>query len=122
MFANKFTIGSLFKCKDCLSLDLNSFVVYRLGCFSCPAGYIGVTTRLLLARVQVHLDALEGVRSSAVADHSLRTGHCVDWSNVKILACDYNKHNLFYLESLLILKHRFTLNKMPTSVNINLFT
>ena len=30
--------------------------------------------------------------------------------------------NLFYLESLLILKHRPTLNKMQTSVNINLFT
>ena len=26
----------------------------------------------------------------------------MDWSDVKILACDYNEHNLFYLESLLI--------------------
>ena len=65
---------------------------------------------------------LKGVRSSDVADHSLRTGHDVDWSNVKILACNYNEHNLFYLESLLILKHEPTLNKKQTSVNINLFT
>ena len=50
------------------------------------------------------------------------TGHGVDWSNVKILASDYNEHDLFYLESLLILKHKPTLNIMQTSVNINLFT
>ena len=48
--------------------------------------------------------------------------HDVGWSNVKILACDYNEHNLFYLESLIISKHKPTLNKMQTSVNINLFT
>ena len=46
----------------------------------------------------------------------------LDWSNVKILACDYKEHNSFYLESLIILKHKSTLNKMQTSVNINLFT
>ena len=80
-----------------------------------------VTIRLLPARVQAHRDALKGVRSSAVADHSLRTGHDMDWSNVKILTSDSNEQNLFYLESLLILKHRPTLNKMQTSVNINLF-
>ena len=50
------------------------------------------------------------MRSSAVADHSLRTGHDVDWSNVKILAYDSNEQNLFYIESLLILKHRPTMN------------
>ena len=46
----------------------------------------------------------------------------MDWSNVKILASDSNEQNLFYLESLLVLKQRPTLNKMQTSVNINLFT
>ena len=100
---------------------MKSHVVYRLDCSNCSAGYIGVTTRSLPARVQEHRDALKGVRSSAVADHSLRTGHGEDWSYVNILAGDYNEHNLFYLESLLILKHKSTLNKMQTSININLF-
>ena len=89
---------------------------------NCSAGYIGVTTCLLPARVQELRDVLKCVRSSAVADHSLWTGHDVDWSNVKILASDSNEQNLFYLESLLILKHRPILIKMQTSVNINLFT
>ena len=123
MFVNYFTIGNLFKFKGCLSLDMKSHVVYRLDCVNCSVGYIGVTTRLLPARVQEHRDALKGVQSSAVADHSLQTGHDVDWSNLKILASDSNEQNLF-LESLLILKRRPTLNKMQTSVrpNINLFT
>ena len=51
VFVNNFTIGSLFKFKDCLSLDMKSHVVYRLDCVNCSAGYIGVTTRLLPARV-----------------------------------------------------------------------
>ena len=121
VFVNNFTIDSLFKVKDCLSLDMKSHVVYRLDCVNCSAEYIGVTTRLLPARVQEHRDALKGMRSSAVADHSPRTGHDVDWFNVKILASDSNEQNLFYLESLLILNWP-TLNKMQTSVNINLFT
>ena len=33
-----------------------------------------------------------------MSNHSLRTGHDVDWSNVKILASDSNEQNLFYLE------------------------
>ena len=41
---NNFAIGSLFKFKDCLSLDMMSLVVYRLDCLSCLAGYIGVTS------------------------------------------------------------------------------
>ena len=64
-------IGSLFKFKNCLSLDMKSHVVYRLDCLSCSAGYNGVTARSLPARVQEHRDALKSMRSSAVADHSL---------------------------------------------------
>ena len=63
---------------------MKSHVVYRLDCLSCSAGYIGITICSLPARIQEHRDALKGVRSSAVADHSLRTGHNVNWSNVKI--------------------------------------
>ena len=122
MFVNNFTIGSLFKFKDRLRLYMKSYVVYRLDCLNCSAGYIVVITHSFPARVQEHRNALIGVRYSAMADHSLRTEHGVDWSNIKILACDYNEHYLFYLESLIILKYKPTLNKKQTSVNINLFT
>ena len=39
-------------------------------------------------------------------------GYSVDWSNFKMLASDSNEQNLLYLESLFILKHKLTLNKM----------
>ena len=81
-----------------------------------------VITRLLPARVQEHRDALKGVIFNSSRSFTIRTGQDADWSNVKILASDSNEQNLFYLESSLILKHRPTLNKMQTSVNINLFT
>ena len=42
VFVNNFTIGSLFKFKDRLSLDMKFHVVYRLDCSNCSAGYIGL--------------------------------------------------------------------------------
>ena len=77
-FLNNFTIGSLFKIKDCISLNIKSHVMYHLDCLSCPAGYIGVTTHLLPARMQEHRYALKGMRFSAVAEYSLRKGHSKD--------------------------------------------
>ena len=49
-------------------------------------------------------------------------GTLMEKSDVKILASDSNGQNLLYLEILLILKHKHTLNKKQTSLNINLFT
>ena len=89
---------------------------------NCTASYIGVSTRILLARVQEHRDALRCVRYSAVAEHAVQTGHNIDWNNLKILASDSKKINLFYAESLLILKQKPSLNKIQTFVTTNLFT
>ena len=41
---------------------MKSHVVHGLNCMNCSASYIGVTTQLLLARVQEHGDALRDVR------------------------------------------------------------
>ena len=59
---------------------------------------------------------------SAVAEHAVQMGHNIDWNNIKILAPDSKEINLFHFESLLIFKQKPSLNKMQTSVNINLFT
>jgi hypothetical protein len=121
VFVNKYNIGSLFKFKDKLSRDLTSHVVYGLRCMDCQAEYFGCTTRLLPVRVQEHKHALKGVRTSALADHMFQTGHNIDWDGVKILARNSNELNLFYTESLLITRFKPVLNKMQTSVNLNLF-
>ena len=46
----------------------------------------------------------------------------IDWNNIKILASDSKEINLSYSESFLILKQKPSLNKLQTSVKINLFT
>ena len=91
-------------------------------CMDCTASYIGVTTCVLPAQVQEHRDALRGARYLAVAEHVVQTGHNIDWNNIKISASDSKEINLFYFESLLILKQKPSLNEMQTSVSINLFT
>ena len=72
--------------------------------------------------LQEHRDAIRGAQYSAVTEHAAQTGHNIDWNNLKILASDSKEINLFYSESLLILKQKPSLNKMQTSVNINLLT
>ena len=101
---------------------MKSHFMYGLNCMNCTASYFGVTTHVLPARVQEHRDALRGARYSAVAEHAVQTGHNIDWKNVKILASESQEINLFYSESLLILKQKPSLNKMQTSFNVNLFT
>ena len=101
---------------------MKSLIVYGLNCMDCTASYIGVTTRVLPARVQEHRDALSGARYSAVAKHAVQKGYNIYWNNVKILASDSKEINLFHSKSLLILKQKPSLNKMQTSVNINLLT
>ena len=122
IFVNKYSLGTLFKFKDSLNINMKSHVVYGLNCMDCTTSYIGVTNRVLPARVLEHHDALRGARYSAVAEHAVQTGHNIDWNNVKILASDSKEINLFYSESLLSLKQKPSLNKMQTSGNINLFT
>ena len=62
------------------------------------------------------------MRKKTVAEYAVQTGHNIDWNIIKILASDSKEINLFYAESLLILKQKPSLNKMQTFVNINLFT
>ena len=122
IFVDKFSPETLFKFKDSLNINKKSRFVYVLNCMNCTASYIRVTTSVLPARVQEHGDALWGVRYLAVAEHTIQTGHNMDWNNVKILASDVKEINLFYFKSLIILKQKRSLNKMQTSANINLFT
>ena len=73
-----YSSGALFKFKDSLNINMKSHVVYGLNCMDCTASYIGVTTRVLPARVQEHRDTHRGARYSAVAEHAVQTGHNID--------------------------------------------
>ena len=52
---NKNSIGSLFRFKDHLHLNMLSSVVYKYSCAQCASGtYVGSTTRALHMRIAEH--------------------------------------------------------------------
>ena len=72
--------------KDKLPRSSTSFVIYRFGCSSCGASYVGRTTRKLSRRIQEHKPAwysrgeIRETRSSILA-HLIDSGHTihVEW-------------------------------------------
>ena len=118
-FVNNFSIGSLFKFKDCLSLDMTSHVVYRLDCLNSSTGYIGGYHLFTSCKgTGTSLYSYQCAFFSSGRSFTIQTGHSMDWSNVKILASDSDEQSSFYLESLLMLKHKSILNKMHSSIII----
>ena len=53
-FRTSFTIGSLFRVKDRIPLDLMSSVVYLYSCGQCASSYVGQTSKQLIVRVSQH--------------------------------------------------------------------
>ena len=45
ILVNKFTIGSFFRFKDKLPVNMLSSVIYEFSCAQCASDYIGMTTR-----------------------------------------------------------------------------
>ena len=79
---------------------------------------MGLQSVKLPARVQEHSDALIDFRYSTVAEQAIQIGHNTVWNNVRTLPSNYAEINLFYSESLLILKRKPSLNKIKAPVHI----
>ena len=73
--------------KDSIPDLQKSGVVYRIPCASCPASYIGQSGRRLEQRIKEHKRAVVNTdfNSSALAEHAWKSGHPVDWANVKVI-------------------------------------
>ena len=52
-FRTSFTIGSLFRVKDRIPVDLMSSVVYLYSCGQCTSSYVGQTSKQLKVRSSV---------------------------------------------------------------------
>ncbi len=64
-------------------------VVYQIPCNDCEETYIGHSGRPLNTRVQEHRIAVRKCSvSSGVADHTIKTGHEIDWDSVEIIDRD----------------------------------
>ena len=123
-FRTSFTIGSLFRVKDRIPLDLMSSVVYLYSCGQCTSSYVGQTSKQLKVRVSQHKgcsfrtnNPLTTPEKSNILHHSLTTNHPITIENFKILAsCD--KFDLRLLESLFIHKLKPSLNDQHSSTDL----
>ncbi|KAL1110151.1 hypothetical protein AAG570_008228 [Ranatra chinensis] len=67
-------------------LPLKTSGVYEIPC-CCGESYIGQTGRLVSTRIQEHIRATKNNdMKSAVAEHSMETGHLIDFEKMRILA------------------------------------
>jgi hypothetical protein len=87
-------------------LGLNVPGMYRIPC-ECDKVYVGQTGRSIEMRHKEHRRyiCLDQLDKSAVAEHSVNTGHCIDFSNTIIL-----DRILSYMDRLL---------KEPTGIRLN---
>ena len=85
-------IKSFFPYKDRFNRSQKSKIVYKASCWDCDAFYVGKTKRRLPDRKTEHFKALTQIgHASAVAEHSISTGHNIKWDHFEILAsgqCD----------------------------------
>ena len=124
VYYNKCTIHSLFNksLRTNIPVLQRSNVIYIMRCSDCSACYIGKTKRKLHTRVCEHRAALKGRGFSCIAEHSLHTGHRIDWNNVEMIGSDCSDIRLLYKETFLIKKHKPTMNNYVSSKSLNVFT
>ena len=123
IFTNKFTIGSFFKLKDPLPLNMRSKIIYKYCCaLSCGSQYVGCTTRNFKTRMFEHRGIsprtdrrLAKPSQSSIRAHCEQFDKCVDLDNFQIIGSANSFLDLRILESLLIRKLRPNLNNMDSS-------
>lgn len=98
--------------KDKLAKDKFSGVVHRIPCADCGHTYIGETGNFV-KRLKQHKNDVnkKHVATSALAEHTVSTGHDVNWDNVSIIEKERNQTARLYLASLHIKTTAHTLNR-----------
>ena len=123
ILVNKFTIGSLFKCKDTLHKGMQANVVYKYCCPNYGISYIGSTIRNLSTRAAEHAGvSVRTQRSLSQPPHShIREHHvtckspAINIEHFAILGKNSNKIDIRILESLYINKQKPVLNSSQSA-------
>ena len=128
ILSNPFTIGSFFRFKDSLPLQLRASLVYQFSCARCASAYVGMTTRNLYTRVAEHRGrsfrtgkVLATPLHSAIREHT--EGTCdvrISDADFRILTSAKSDFELKILESLYIFKLRPSLNNSNSSYPLQL--
>ena len=122
VFRNTRRIKSFFPYKDRFNRSQKSKIVYKASCWDCDAFYIGKTKRRLHDRKTEHFKALTQIgHASAVAEHSISTGHNIKWDHFEILASGQCDLQCKIKETLLIRDLKPALNENVGSENLLLY-
>ena len=99
--------------KDLVPTDEQIGVVYCVPCNGCPKKYIGQTGHSLKHQLVEHSRALKkgDVATSALAEHSLETGHPVGLSKAEVIEYHPFTTDCWLLESWHIQRTTDTLNR-----------
>ena len=103
----------LMKPKDRVPIEERTGVVYRVTCKDCPKTYVGQSGRTLQCRMKEHRRATErgNMDSSAIAEHSWKFNHRVNWEEVEVLDVDTEWYRRCMLESWHIQREKETMNR-----------
>ena len=72
--------------------------MYRIPCSLCAWSYVGETGRTITDRSKEH--RLRNLASSSeIANHTLETGHIMDWENTECLSRDSNHFRRIFKEA-----------------------
>ena len=124
---NNFTVGSLFKFKDCVPKACRSAIVYKFSCPSCGGSYIGSTYVRLISRVCQHQgkshrtgELLSSPVASSIRNHSLQCDTPFAIDNFRIIDRKRANFNFRILESLAICRTKPTLNDKSSAFKLNI--
>lgn len=102
----------LVRVKDRLEKERYPGVVYKIPCQDCQASYIGETGNFK-RRLQQHRNdvAKRHTISNALAEHSEKTGHCLDWQSASIIEKEKKLSSRLLIESFCIQSTTNTINR-----------
>ena len=131
IFRSQRRLKTLFRYKDSLPQQLQSYIVYRFTCGACKGSYVGKTDRHCHIRWCEHLKiqpfrggpSKSKQKPTAVEIHKSETQHEATYDNFEVIGRDRSRNN-FHLkirESLLIKKFAPSLNEQGSSIPLLLF-
>ena len=93
--------------KDKTGKEQKTGVIYKIDCKTCEGTYVGETARTLGKRLDEH----RKLTSSAVREHQEKTGHNIDWQNVKIVGKEEHWMKRKIKEAITIRREKPSLNR-----------
>lgn len=108
------------KAKDPLPVGKSSGLIYQIPCNNCNGNYIGETIQLLETRLYQHNRDVERKSvSTALCEHTTKTGHSFNFKKASILCYEENDKKRKLREAIEICKNQKSVNFKTDADGIN---